>query len=88
MDCTADTIIKSTYNSARESIEGFYFYDSEKSGWYKIIKASFIFVSFEYAFGARWGKKHHKIIDVKRCSKKQSEHLNTCHQSDFRKLRA
>lgn len=83
-----ENVINTTYTSSRESIEGFYFYDSVKQAWFKILKSTFVFVSFEYSFGARWAKNHHEIIDVQKCSKKQSDHLMNCHKQEFQKLNA
>ena len=83
-----ENVMNTTYTSSRESIEGFFFYDSVKQAWFKILKSAFVFVSFEYSFGAKWTKKHHEIIDVKKCSKKQSDHLINCDKQEFSKLNA
>ena len=76
-----------TFSSSRKSIEGYYFYDSLKGAWFKITKASLVFVSFEYAFGARWSSRRHLIESVERCSKKFSEHLMSCHKIEFNNLK-
>lgn len=83
-----ENIINKTYTSERECVEGFFFYDCIKNSWYMILKSTFVFVSFNYSFGARWSTKHHEIIDVRKCSKKQSDNLMNCHKQEFSKLLA
>lgn len=81
-----DDLVNETYRSSRQSIEGHYFYDSAKKAWFEIIKASLVFITFEYAFGARWGTGCHRIEAVKRCNKHKSEHLMNCSKSEFNNL--
>ncbi|GIC77714.1 hypothetical protein [Moritella sp. F3] len=82
------SLVNSTYTSPRDCIEGHFYFDATKRAWFKILKATFTFVSFEYSFGDRWTRNHHKIIEVKRCSKKQAQHIMECSKEAFSKLKA
>jgi hypothetical protein len=81
-------LVNATFTSSRQSLEGHYFYDSMKEAWFKVKKSCFVFVSFDFSFGSRWNTCHHEILDVEKCSAKQSEHLNNCSMEEFAKLKA
>lgn len=88
MDCAHSEALNTTFSSGRDSIEGFFFYDGLKQGWYKIVKSAFVYTSLNYAFGHRWPRKHHQILEVKKATKKQAMHLMNCSQQEFNELKA
>lgn len=83
-----DEIINSTYTSSRDCIEGYFIFDCVKNGWFKVLKSRLVFISFNYSFGFRWPKKHHEILEVEKCNKKQSDYLLNCHKKVFITLNA
>lgn len=83
-----DDLVKQTYRSSRKSLEGYYFFDEVKQAWFRVVKASLVFVSFEYSFGVRWGSSWHRIEEAERCDRKRSDHIMCCSKSEFYKLKA
>ena len=79
-------LINKTYSSSRQSIEGFYYFDSLKNAVYLIIKSNFIFVSFDYSFGSRWTTQQHEIIERVRMPKSFYDYYMTCDKSQWSKL--
>jgi len=80
-------IINTCISSARQSIKGFYFFNSIKNAWFIVVKADFLYVSFEYTFGDRWTKNQHLILESKKVSKEKTRWLESCSKQDFSKVR-
>ena len=80
-------LVNKCISSSRENITGYYFYNSIKKAWFKVTKSTFLYVSFTYSFGCRWGEKQHLIIDSERVTSKKAKWLNECHNKQFNEVR-
>jgi hypothetical protein len=86
--CNYNELINSTFQSHRQDITGLYFYDSSKNGWCKILKATWVFTSFQYVNGTIWADLHHTILESKKVSSTETAYLMNCSKFEYNKLRA
>lgn len=88
MENAVALLLTETRQSYKTNINGCVYYDHQSRSWYKIISSTWLFSSFTYYFGARVADHHHSIDEVRKCTKKESNHIMNCSKKDYCLIRA